>query len=83
MKAASARDGDAVKVAATHSGLAPKAAETKQAAPHRQSRSRGDRNAAGKTPVFGLLKRNGKVFVNICQGLLKRQLAACYSRINP
>lgn len=32
------------------------------------------RGAAGKTPVFGLLKRNGKVFVEIVENCSKEQL---------
>ena len=32
------------------------------------------RGAAGKTPVFGLLKRNGKVFVTIVQNCSKESL---------
>ena len=32
------------------------------------------RGAAGKTPVFGLLKRNGKVFVTIVPNCSKEEL---------
>jgi transposase len=41
--------------------------------PHRVRGKRG-RGAAGKTPVFGLLKRGGKVFVKIVKNCSKEQL---------
>ncbi len=37
-------------------------------------RGKRGRGAAGKTPVFGLLKRNGKVFVRIVENCSKGQL---------
>lgn len=41
--------------------------------PHRIRGKRG-RGAAGKTPVFGVLKRNGKVLVEIVKSCSKEQL---------
>ena len=40
----------------------------------RRIRGKRGRGAAGKTPVFGLLKRNGKVFVTIVQNCSKESL---------
>ena len=40
----------------------------------RRMRGKRGRGAAGKTPVFGLLKRNGKVFVTIVQNCSKESL---------
>lgn len=37
-------------------------------------RGKRGRGAAGKTPVFGILKRDGKVFVNIVKNCKKEQL---------
>ena len=37
-------------------------------------RGKRGRGAAGKTPVFGLLKRDGKVFVQIVQNCTREQL---------
>ena len=37
-------------------------------------RGKRGRGAAGKTPVFGILKRDGKVFVNIVKNCSKEQL---------
>jgi transposase len=37
-------------------------------------RGKKGRGAAGKTPVFGLLKRDGKVYVEIVQNCSKEQL---------
>lgn len=37
-------------------------------------RGKRGRGAAGKTPVFGLLKRNGKVFVQIVKNCSKQEL---------
>ena len=37
-------------------------------------RGKRGRGAAGKTPVFGLLKRGGKVFVKIVQNCSKEEL---------
>jgi transposase len=37
-------------------------------------RGKRGRGAAGKTPVFGLLKRNGKVFVSVVDNCSKEQL---------
>jgi transposase len=37
-------------------------------------RGKRGRGAAGKTPVFGLLKRNGKVFVSIVKNCSKKEL---------
>lgn len=37
-------------------------------------RGKRGRGAAGKTPVFGILKRDGKVFVNIVKNCSKAQL---------
>lgn len=37
-------------------------------------RGKRGRGAAGKTPVFGLLKRNGKVFVSIVKNCSKEEL---------
>jgi transposase len=37
-------------------------------------RGKRGRGAAGKTPVFGLLKRNGNVYVQIVQNCSKEQL---------
>jgi len=37
-------------------------------------RGKRGRGAAGKTPVFGLLKRDGKVFVSVVQNCSKEQL---------
>ncbi len=37
-------------------------------------RGKKGRGAAGKTPVFGLLKRNGSVYVNIVQNCSREQL---------
>ena len=40
----------------------------------RRVRGKRGRGAAGKTPVFGLLKRNGKVFVTVVPNCLKEEL---------
>lgn len=40
----------------------------------RRVRGKRGRGAAGKTPVFGILKRGGKVFVNIVKNCSKEQL---------
>jgi transposase-like protein len=40
----------------------------------RRVRGKRGRGAAGKTPVFGLLKRNGKVFVSIVKNCGKEEL---------
>lgn len=40
----------------------------------RRVRGKRGRGAAGKTPVFGLLKRHGKVFVSIVQNCSKKEL---------
>ena len=40
----------------------------------RRVRGKRGRGAAGKTPVFGLLKRDGKVFVSIVQNCSKEEL---------
>ena len=40
----------------------------------RHVRGKKGRGAAGKTPVFGLLKRDGKVFVTIVQNCSKEEL---------
>ncbi|MGL4981501.1 MAG: IS1595 family transposase, partial [Treponemataceae bacterium] len=40
----------------------------------RRVRGKRGRGAAGKTPVFGLLKRDGKVFVKIVENCTKEQL---------
>ena len=40
----------------------------------RRVRGKRGRGAAGKTPVFGLLKRNGKVFVTIVPNCSKEEL---------
>lgn len=40
----------------------------------RRVRGKRGRGAAGKTPVFGILKRGGKVFVNIVKNCSKQQL---------
>ena len=40
----------------------------------RRVRGKRDRGAAGKTPVFGLLKRNGKVFVTIVPNCSREEL---------
>lgn len=40
----------------------------------RRVRGKRGRGAAGKTPVFGLLKRNGKVFVTIVKNCSKEEL---------
>ena len=40
----------------------------------RRIRGKRGRGAAGKTPVFGLLKRNGKVFVTVVPNCLKEAL---------
>lgn len=37
-------------------------------------RGKRGRGAAGKTPVFGILKRDGKIFVNIVKNCTKAQL---------
>ena len=37
-------------------------------------RGKRGRGAAGKTPVFGLLKREGKVYVEIVKNCTKEQL---------
>ena len=37
-------------------------------------RGKRGRGAAGKTPVFGVLKRNGKVFVTIVKNCSKKEL---------
>lgn len=37
-------------------------------------RGKRGRGAAGKTPVFGILKRDGKVFVNVVKNCRKEQL---------
>jgi len=46
----------------------------------RRIRGKRGRGAAGKTPVFGLLKRHGKVFVTVRAELFKRGSDACNSR---
>jgi len=84
MKAASARDGGAAKAAATHSGLAPKAAETKQAASYRQSRSRAMRpQRCRQNACIWTSQAQWKGLCKDYQRLLKRQLNACYSRVSP
>lgn len=40
----------------------------------RRIRGRRGRGAAGKTPVFGLLKRNGKVFIEVVKNCSREQL---------
>ena len=40
----------------------------------RRVRGKRGRGAAGKTPVFGLLKRNGKVFVSVVKNCSKAEL---------
>ena len=40
----------------------------------RRVRGKRGRGAAGKTPVFGLLKRNGKVFVTVVNNCSKEEL---------
>jgi transposase len=40
----------------------------------RRVRGKRGRGAAGKTPVFGLLKRNGKVFVTVVKNCSKNEL---------
>jgi len=40
----------------------------------RRVRGKRGRGAAGKTPVFGLLKRDGKVYVNIVKNCKRKQL---------
>ena len=40
----------------------------------RRVRGKRGRGAAGKTPVFGILKRKGKVFVNVVQRCTKAEL---------
>jgi transposase len=40
----------------------------------RRVRGRRGRGAAGKTPVFGILKREGKVYVNIVKNCSREQL---------
>lgn len=40
----------------------------------RRVRGKRGRGAAGKTPVFGILKRDGKVYVNIVKNCKKAQL---------
>ena len=40
----------------------------------RRVRGRRGRGAAGKTPVFGLLKRDGKVLVSVVKGCSKEEL---------
>ncbi|HSQ97914.1 MAG TPA: IS1595 family transposase [Rickettsiales bacterium] len=40
----------------------------------RRIRGKRGRGAAGKTPVFGLKKRNGKVYVEIVKGCSKKEL---------
>jgi len=40
----------------------------------RRVKGKRGRGAAGKTPVFGILKRDGKVFVNIVKDCKKEQL---------
>lgn len=40
----------------------------------RRVRGKRGRGAAGKTPVFGLLKRNGSVYVNIVKNCSREQL---------
>lgn len=40
----------------------------------RRVRGRRGRGAAGKTPVFGILKREGKVYVNIVRNCSREQL---------
>jgi len=40
----------------------------------RRVRGKRGRGAAGKTPVFGLLKRNGKVFVTVVKNCSKEEL---------
>jgi len=40
----------------------------------RRVRGKRGRGAAGKTPVFGILKREGKVFVNIVKNCTKAEL---------
>ncbi len=42
-----------------------------------------ERGAAGKTPVFRLLKRNGKVFVMVVPNCLKEELMFIIQRGNP
>jgi len=39
----------------------------------RRARGKRGRGAAGKTPVFGLLKRGGRVFVKIVKNCSKRE----------
>lgn len=40
----------------------------------RRVRGKRGRGAAGKTPVFGILKRDGKIYVNIVKNCKKEQL---------
>lgn len=40
----------------------------------RRVRGKRGRGAAGKTPVFGLLKRNGKVFITVVKNCSKEEL---------
>ena len=40
----------------------------------RRVRGKRGRGAAGKTPVFGVLKRDGKVFVTVVRGCSKKEL---------
>ncbi|MCB9789787.1 IS1595 family transposase [Candidatus Nomurabacteria bacterium] len=40
----------------------------------RRVRGKRGRGAAGKTPVFGILKRDGKMFVNVVKNCRKEQL---------
>lgn len=40
----------------------------------RRVRGKRGRGAAGKTPVFGILKRDGKVFVNVVKNCKREQL---------
>ena len=40
----------------------------------RRIRGKRGRGAAGKTPVFGLLKRNGKVFVTVVPNCSREEL---------
>ena len=40
----------------------------------RRVRGKRGRGAAGKTPVFGILKRDGKVFVNVVKNCSKQEL---------
>ena len=40
----------------------------------RRVRGKRGRGAAGKTPVFGILKREGKVFVNVVKNCSKKEL---------